>query len=236
MQNKNIEDNNSFRLPSGGSLLPSRQCLWLWRLLESLRLRDSPRPVIGQLQIHRGSWLVESWRGDRRRTGPYQRGLSKAPVHTTRPEAALRLFMDRCFVSNFGEVRIEETGRKLGKNIWSWAVQRSVVIKSWGTPLNTHFCDCERVDVWLASLIVGMVRLSKLYTLIILTRKQLSSANVSQLNLSIYRFNNLHLMDTCISWTVSPSCSCEIQRNIEQTCQKSDIFVLLLSAANEQSR
>ena len=78
-----------------------------------------------------------------------------------------------------------------------------------------------------------MVRLSKLYTLIILTRKQLTSANVSQLNLSIYRFNNLHLMDTCISKTVSPSCRCEIQRNIEQTCQKSDIFVLLLSAANE---
>ena len=72
-----------------------------------------------------------------------------------------------------------------------------------------------------------MVRLSKLYTLIILTRKLLSSANVSQLNLSIYRFNNLHLMDTCISKTVSPSCRCEIQRNIEQTCQ---IFLLCFSA------
>ena len=196
------------RLPSGGSLLPSRQCLWLWRLLESMRLRDSPRPVIGQLQIHRGSWLVESWRGDRRRTGPYQRGLSNAPVYTTRPGAALRLFMDRCFVSDCREVRTEETGWKLGKNIWSWAVQRSVVIKSWGTPLNTHFCDCERVDVWLASLMeVGMVRLSKLYTLLTLTRKKLQQMSVSW----IFCFNNLHLMDTCYSRTVSPSCSCEIQ-------------------------
>ena len=59
---------------------------------------------------------MESWRGDRRRTGPYQRGLSNAPVYTTRPGAALRLFMDMCFVSDFGEVRIKETGRKLGKN------------------------------------------------------------------------------------------------------------------------